>query len=452
MRGLDVLSDLPGALWAELLPAVRRAAGQWNRSELPVGLRPYMGFRPERWASQRPRLAVAQALAADERLRQATGEALDPGLWKAAETLDAGRLKRDHGVEAAAAALAAWGRWDQLAVLAAESVDDLARRERAAAEGSSARRTQVDAEQRRRLTAELAEARTERDAHRRRADAAEQRVRSLTDERERLLATIDSSAAHSAALQERVVLQARAAEREAARWQRRLADAEQRAQVDAQSVLGVAAGLDLMARNLRGALGATVATGTGERGSSAGEQPAPAGPASSAAPPEGPGAVAAVPRETPPATSGRPARLPPGLRPDDPAAVIALLRVPALEVVVDGYNVTKDRLGRPLALLEDQRNWLVRLAAGVVGRFDRRVTLVFDGTEALPGPAWPRGVRVVFSVGEETADERIVTLVSQLNPQQSVLVVTSDRAVQVACAGLGANTAPSGTFLQALAG
>jgi predicted RNA-binding protein with PIN domain len=142
--------------------------------------------------------------------------------------------------------------------------------------------------------------------------------------------------------------------------------------------------------------------------------------------------------------------LPPGVAPDGAPAVLALLQVPDLTVLIDGYNVTKDLAGRPLLSLADQRAWLVAVAAGVGARFDRRLTVVFDGTDVVaPAGATPRSVRVVFSVGEESADARIVALVAQVPVPRPVLVVTSDREVAGDARALGANVVPSRAFLLA---
>jgi predicted RNA-binding protein with PIN domain len=160
-----------------------------------------------------------------------------------------------------------------------------------------------------------------------------------------------------------------------------------------------------------------------------------------------------VPRRVAAAEAGRPCRLPPGLGPSDPLAVASLLQVPGLEVVVDGYNVTRDDCGLAHGTLMEQRLWLVRLAGAVAARHRRRMTVVFDGTDLVPG-AMPstRGVLVAFSSGDETADDRIVALVDDLADDVPVLVVSSDRAVQRDCEARGANVAPSRSFLAAAGG
>ena len=138
---------------------------------------------------------------------------------------------------------------------------------------------------------------------------------------------------------------------------------------------------------------------------------------------------------------------------DEPAGVNALLQVPGLEVIVDGYNVTKDRVGRPQASLPEQRQWLLRLSGRVAARHGHRVTVVFDATDPLHGtPTKPRGVFVVFTLGDETADERIVDLVDLLPPDTPALVVSSDRAVRSESEARGANVTTAAAFVAALGG
>jgi predicted RNA-binding protein with PIN domain len=426
--------DVPLPLWGALARAVRRAADRSERSELPAELRPFATWHPDRLTGERPRRAIAAALARDPRLREAVGEALDPALWEDAEHGDAGRLVLHHGAEGAVAALAARGRWDDLATVAAQGADRLAARRRAAADSAASAGAQAGEDQRRRLAEELAEARAERDTQRRRADAAEQRARTLAAKQEQLEQRLDQLRARADALAEQLEEERRRARRQTDRLRQRVAEAESRPAVDATRVHEVADELATLAAALRTALTAP---------------PAPA-PPPPVPPTEADPAPSVIPRGVRAAAAGRPAVLPAGVVPGTPLAVVALLQVPGGEVVVDGYNVTKDPLGRPLLSLAEQRAWLVQVAAGVAARFDRRVTVVFDGTEEVPaGALHPRGVRVVFSVGEESADARIVALVAKLDRAQPVLVVSSDREVRDDCAGLGADVVTSHDFLVA---
>jgi predicted RNA-binding protein with PIN domain len=445
----EILADVPRPLWGALLRAVRRAADGLDRAGIPAGLRPYAGWNPERLAGERPRLAVARALAGDPRLREAVGEALeDQAAFEDAAELDATRLAGRHGVEAAMAALAARGRWDDLAVVVAAAADRLAARGRAGFDAAVPAETVEERRERRRQRQELAGMRGERDAQRRRADAAEQRLRSDAGERLRLVERVAALEGEVAELRQQLEQERRRARERIAGFRRRADDAEGRTLADEARALRMAAELESLAAELRGVT-AGVTPG----------KPAPTdnGPAADEPASEAPDAVAgplwtppaAVPREVPPAESGRPCRVPAGVGEDDPLAVEALLKVDGLRVIVDGYNVTKDDLGLAGGSLGEQRRWLLGLVAGLAARYRRRCTVVFDGTDALPGlvPV-VRGVGVVFTSGGESADQRIVALVEDMPADAPALVVSSDREVRDDSRRLGANTAASRAFLR----
>lgn len=425
-----------------------------DRSSLPTALRPFAGWKPERLAGRRPRQAIAEALTSDSRLRTTVGDELEErDLWAASETTDAGRLLLAYGVEATVAALVARARWDDLAVVAADSADRLAARERAAAETARRQEAETDALARRRLSHELAATRAERDAHRRRAESAEQRVRLVEAAQDRLAERVRVLQDENDDLRSRSTAERRRTERQITRLRRRLDEVTERVRMDDARVAEVAARLESLAGGLRQALEPGVEPGrvepldTGEHAGSPEDLAAAPEDVGGGAPVGARGPVT-VPREISAATPGRPCRLPPGLREDDPLAVHSLLRVPGIEVLLDGYNLTKDPAGRPLAALEDQRNWLLQLAGGVAARFDRRMTVVFDGSEVLHGTGRPpRGVRLCFTTGDEDADTRIVTLVRGFAADQPVLVATSDRQVRADVAELGANVTAARAFL-----
>ncbi|MBW3602945.1 MAG: hypothetical protein KY434_09660, partial [Actinobacteria bacterium] len=133
--GAAVLGDVPPELWGPLLRAVRRAVDRVEPGELPPRLRPFARFRPERMAADRPRAAVARALADDPRLRESAGELLDDrSAYAEADMADAGRLAEAHGDDVAVAALAARARWEDVAVVSAAAAQGLAARRRAAVE------------------------------------------------------------------------------------------------------------------------------------------------------------------------------------------------------------------------------------------------------------------------------------------------------------------------------
>lgn len=437
-----LLNDVPAPLLGELLRAVRRATDRLPRTELPAALRPFAGWTPESLAGDRPRQVIARAVVTDPRFREEIAGALeDPDAVAAARELDARRLADRLGEETAVAALAAVGRWDALGVVAAAAAERLAARDRTAAEASRRRRDREEEGTRRRLAADLADAREERDMHRRRADSAEERLRGERDaiaERDSQIAQLRHQVAE---LEQRVTEERRRREQRVARLQRRLEAAEVRARVDEERARGTVDDLERLTADLRRALameapGAVPDPGPPEPGQQA-QDPAPA--------------RGTIPRSEPAATPGRPCRLPPGIGAEGAAAVRSLLQVRDLEVVLDGYNVTKDPRGRPHAGLAEQRRWLVKLAAGVAARWRRRLTIVFDGTDERSAPVpTARGVRVLFTAGEEIADERIVAIVESLSSDVPVLVVSSDREVRDAVVALGANAVSSGAFLAAV--
>lgn len=442
----ELLADLPPELWGPLLWAVRRAVDRLPRAELPSVLRPFAGWKPDRLAGRRPRRAIAAALAADPVLREHVGEALqERSAYEAAADADATRLAGTYGEATAIAALAARGRWDGLSTIAAAAADRFAAESRAAGEHAIGVEEPAEAEAaRRRLEGELATARQEREAQRRRADAAEERAQRATAELAELRATIEALRGEVAERDERIEQLRQRADQRVARLHRRIERAEARARVDDERIGEVAESLEDLVCRLRDALDPG---GAGhDEGAADEESERPHGSQG-----QDTSTGEAVPRDIAPAEPGRPCALPRGLVDGTPAAVRALLQVPRLQVVVDGYNVTM--AAHPAADLDGQRRWLVQLAGGVVARFGRVVTVVFDGTDPGAGNApSARGVRVVFSAGEETADERILALLDGLSADVPVLAVSSDRELAAACANRGANVSAARAFLEAVGG
>jgi predicted RNA-binding protein with PIN domain len=145
------------------------------------------------------------------------------------------------------------------------------------------------------------------------------------------------------------------------------------------------------------------------------------------------------------ATAAAPTR-----RTDDPAALDALLSLPHVHVIVDGYNVTKS--GYPDSSLADQRTRLVAGMAGLRGRTGAEVTVAFDGGAKPPAqPRTPRGVRVLFSAADEIADDLIRRLVAAEPEGRPIVVVTSDQQVVTDVLRAGAWAVPSAVLLALLA-
>ncbi len=133
----------------------------------------------------------------------------------------------------------------------------------------------------------------------------------------------------------------------------------------------------------------------------------------------------------------------------DPAALDQLLAVPHVHLIVDGYNVTKSGYGE--ISLEQQRTRLIGALAPLAGQSGAEITIAFDGAKKPPAqPATPRGVRVLFSAADETADDLIRRLVGAEPPGRPIVVVTSDQQIVSDVSRAGAWTVPSAVLLARL--
>lgn len=142
---------------------------------------------------------------------------------------------------------------------------------------------------------------------------------------------------------------------------------------------------------------------------------------------------------------GRPTRLPDGVRPGTREAVELLLH-PGRELLVDGYNLTKQH--HPELDLAGQRAWLVGLLRGVAARRRVHATAVFDGAGAGSRPAaGGRDVAVRFTPDGVTADDELVLAVEATD--DPVLVVTDDRELVGRLRAVGADVVGTREFLWA---
>jgi predicted RNA-binding protein with PIN domain len=134
---------------------------------------------------------------------------------------------------------------------------------------------------------------------------------------------------------------------------------------------------------------------------------------------------------------------------DGVPALDALLAVPSLHLVVDGYNVSKT--GYPDLPLADQRTRLVSQLGALAARTGVEVTVVFDGAGVVTAPPrGSRGVRVLFSDPGVLADDVIRDLVAAEPQGRPVVVATSDRAVVQSVRTSGAHAVPSAVLIAKL--
>lgn len=113
-------------------------------------------------------------------------------------------------------------------------------------------------------------------------------------------------------------------------------------------------------------------------------------------------------------------------------------------VIVDGYNVLGRRLKRGFteaAGLESARAWLLSRSAEYRSFTGNDVIIVYDAhqTTGHGSEESTMGVQVLYTLPQETADERIERLVYELRDRYRQLVVaTSDAAEQQVAFGGGA--------------
>ncbi|MGH3979112.1 MAG: NYN domain-containing protein, partial [Pseudonocardiaceae bacterium] len=139
----------------------------------------------------------------------------------------------------------------------------------------------------------------------------------------------------------------------------------------------------------------------------------------------------------------------PGGRVVDSATLDRLLALPAVHLVVDGYNVTKT--GYPELTLSEQRDRLAGQLGALAARTTAEVTVVFDGAAVVAVPTTTaRGVRVLFTDPGVLADDVIRSLVAAEPDGRPVVVATSDRAVADSVRRRGAHPVPSAVLLSRL--
>jgi len=139
-----------------------------------------------------------------------------------------------------------------------------------------------------------------------------------------------------------------------------------------------------------------------------------------------------------------------GSRPSlaDQALLDRLLENGSLHLIVDGYNVTKT--GYSALPLAEQRARLISALGPLAARTGIEVTIAFDGTAAPLGATalpTPRGVRVLFSLAGQLADDLIRQLLAAEPPGRLVAVASSDGEVAASAREAGAWPVPAAVLL-----
>ncbi|MBR7672438.1 NYN domain-containing protein [Streptomyces daliensis] len=412
------------------------ALGGLTIAELPVTLRQYARFTPQRRAKFGGN-AMATALENDAVFRQRIASRLREMLPELTGALEDGTPPpaADPVDVAAVAYVLRPDGWAKLVAAASEE----AQRAQAERAGEEAQRDLA------RLRAELAEARTaartesergrgELDALRKELEATQRKLRSAQSDVKRGEAEVRKLRAELESVRSAAASDKAAADSEARRLKARLTEAESALEAGRRAAREGRSVEDMRVKLL---LDTVLEAAQGLRRE-----------------------LALPPTEVRPADtvdSVEPGRMSPkdvaarALSDTDPALLDQLLALPQSHIVVDGYNVTKT--GYPTMPLEKQRLRLLGGLAVLAAQSGAEVTCVFDGAE-LAAPvllAPPRGVRVLFSKPGQTADELIRRIVRAEPAGRPVVVVSSDREVADGCAAAGARPVASTLLLKRLA-
>ena len=426
---------LPEAVRLRVVAVTADRLGELPVEQTPPSLRRIARFAP----AKRARLgavAIASALESDPDFRERVADSLRAALPELTAALESGSPLPALPIEEAAAAayLLDSPGWRGLVEDAeAAAVEAASAATRSASTAVIARlREQLDAlrAERRtegeRLRAEVTASRAEIVGLRRRLGDARERARGAEAEAVRLGVEAEADRTASAA----AVL---AADTEARRLRAKLGEAESSLESARRAAREGRGAADVRLRML---LDTVVDAATGLR-------------RELALPPATERPADAVVAEMLAVSAGNAVPAARGLEEDDPAIVEQLLALPRVHVIVDGYNVTKTGYGG--LPLEDQRNRLVSSLAGIAARTGAEVTVVFDGTDVQGVRVQtPRGVRMVFSLHGEIADDRIRLLVAAEPAGRPVVVVSSDREVAEAIRRSGARSVSSAALLRIL--
>jgi predicted RNA-binding protein with PIN domain len=430
--------DLPPVIRGRVLALAADALGALPADEVPPGLRPFARFTPAR----RARLAavpLAHALEHDALLRQRVAARVREALPDVADAVAAGRsAPAAEPVDVASLVYLlrppGWPR------VLAEACRQVAREQEAEQSRDSARevaslrnalqRARADAQaEAQRLRAEAAAARAEVDQMRR-------KLREEVGAARRTAATAAQEAGDARRDRDQALAAAAAAEAEARRGRARAAQAEAALEASRRARREGRGDDDVRLRML---LDTLIGAAQGIRRELA-LAPADGRPADSVA-------AALEPDAPADPTAGADAR---GLAADDPAGLARLLALPAVHLVVDGYNVTMSAYGD--ASLEAQRGRLLAGLGALAARTGAEVTCVFDGAGRVTplALAAPRGVRLLFSPEDVAADEVIRQLVRQEPAGRPVVVVSDDREVADGVRRAGARPVPTTALVRLL--
>ena len=123
----------------------------------------------------------------------------------------------------------------------------------------------------------------------------------------------------------------------------------------------------------------------------------------------------------------------------------------SVQYLLDGYNILNQIPALTPKKLEDKRHSLIQLIElyRPQGSPKNAVTIVFDGKGGIWGGATSSSVKVIFTT-DETADEKIKSIVTQAKNKKQIVVVTNDRDIKYYVRALGATVVKVEDFVAKL--
>ncbi len=121
----------------------------------------------------------------------------------------------------------------------------------------------------------------------------------------------------------------------------------------------------------------------------------------------------------------------------------------SLHYLLDGYNIIKQTSDLSRGTLENQRQALIHWieARSPQGSLKNSVTIVFDGKEEFFGSHSSAHVKVVFSKGQQSADDLIKKAVEKYPYKKNLVVVSNDKDITLYVRALGASVLSVQQFL-----
>ncbi len=121
----------------------------------------------------------------------------------------------------------------------------------------------------------------------------------------------------------------------------------------------------------------------------------------------------------------------------------------SLHYILDGHNITKQVSAFSFKNLKEGRDSLSSLIEiyHPQGSIKNQVTIVFDGQDNIFYDTQKFGnLRVIFSVNQ-SAEDKIISLVTQSNNKSQMIVVSDDKALKFTVRALGAKVLSVAEFL-----